>query len=58
MADLTVTVVEEAAEEQATGGCCEPDCGPETCGSASEVMVELKVEEQQASCGCGPSTGS
>ena len=61
MVDLKVMTAEEAAQEQAAGGCCDPVCGPETCGtsaeaSATEATVALKAEEKQPASGCGPST--
>lgn len=36
-----VTLAVEAATEQTTGGCCDPVCGPTTCGTAAEAPVEL-----------------
>lgn len=47
----------QAAAEQ----CCEPDCGPDTCGGATSVQ-ELDIEEVPAAAeqccvpDCGPGT--
>jgi len=53
-----IAAIEPETEEQA-GQCCEPVCGPATCGPDAEA-VETKVVEKpkKASSGCGPSTCS
>lgn len=68
VSELTVVRVPEKAAENpknnpTSSGCCEPECGPETCGS--EASVELGEEQAKAKVAtgsgccepeCGPET--
>lgn len=57
MAEVTTLRLPETAEQQresASGGCCEPDCGPETCGTqAAELPIEVPQVKQTAGGCCG-----
>lgn len=62
MAETKVRVVEKQTAEDA---CCDPECGPDTCGPSVQViaaeapMVEEKppqVAEQCCDPECGPDT--
>lgn len=67
MTELTVLrrpAVAEVADEEKEhtwGGCCEPECGPETCGTEATAEELRKGERDRASGGCcepecGPET--
>lgn len=50
---------EKAQEKSATAsGCCEPECGPETCAPAASAEEERRREAQAGCCepDCGPET--
>ena len=54
------TLIEEKAVPEADLGCCEPECGPDTCGDEATVDVSPVREriELQGCCEpeCGPDT--
>ena len=56
----THTLIQERAMPEADIGCCEPECGPDTCGHEATVEAPPVREriELQDSCGpeCGPDT--
>lgn len=58
------TAIAEPEAKENAGECCEPLCGPTTCGPSGETaeakVVEFKIEEktEKASSDCGCSTGS
>lgn len=56
MAEVTMLRLPESA----SGGCCEPDCGPETCGcgtQAAELPIEVPQVKQTAGGCCEPECG-
>jgi hypothetical protein len=60
---IELAVIERKEDEVRAGGCCEPDCGPETCAPASPAETEEREAQARAQAGCcepecGPETCS
>lgn len=56
---MSTITAESIADQQAPQGCCEPDCGPDTCGPTAEHEAPVTMTQKQAGCcepDCGPDT--
>lgn len=63
MAQMTETKIAGVEPKNTASECCDPACGPDTCGSEQVVQIETaqsnQVKAQAGDCcdpGCGPGT--
>ena len=53
----TPTLVKEVATPEDDIGCCEPECGPDTCGHEATVEPQPVRERTEFQVCCGPECG-